>query len=214
MCCCSEPTKAVGNMKDPVCGMKVDPAKAAAAVEHKGTRYFFCSQGCVTKFRADPQKYLAPEPPVAPLTPQLHAEQQTEYICPMDPEVHRMGPGACPKCGMALELAIITALATRTDFTCPMHPQISRQEPGNCPICGMTLESRESTADEVTPELVDMTRRFWISVALAVPLLALMVSDLIPSMPLQHMLSARTWAWTEFALAALSHVSPTLSSTQ
>lgn len=77
---------------------------------------------------------------------------------------------------MALEPAIITALATRTDFTCPMHPQISRQEPGNCPICGMTLESRESTAEEVTPELVDMTRRFWISVALAVPLLALMVS--------------------------------------
>ena len=94
------------------------------------------------------------------------------------------------------------APATRSDFTCPMHPQISQQEPGNCPICGMTLEPRETTVEEANPELTDMTRRFWISIALAVPLLALMVSDLFPSMPLQHMLSARTWAWIEFALAS------------
>ena len=188
-------------MKDPVCGMTVDPAKAAATVEHEGTRYFFCSQGCASRFRTDPEKYLAPTPSVAPTTLSMPSEQQTEYICPMDPEVHKMGPGACPKCGMALEPATITALATRTDFTCPMHPQISRGEPGNCPICGMTLEPRETTVEEVNPELVDMTRRLWISTALAVPLLALMLSGLLRSMPLQHLLSARTWAWLEFALA-------------
>ena len=188
-------------MKDPVCGMTVDPAKAAATVEHEGTRYFFCSQGCASRFRTDPEKYLAPKPSVAPTTLSMPAEQQTEYICPMDPEVHKMGPGACPKCGMALEPATITALATRTDFTCPMHPQISRGEPGNCPICGMTLEPRETTVEELNPELVDMTRRLWISIALAVPLLALMLSGLLRSMPLQHLLSARTWAWLEFALA-------------
>lgn len=133
--------------------------------------------------------------------PRADADQGTEYICPMDPEVHKMGPGACPKCGMALEPATLSAPATRTDFTCPMYPQISRQEPGNCPICGMTLEPRETTAEEVNPELTDMTRRFWISVARAVPLLGLMVSGVLPSMPLQHLLSARTWAWIEFALA-------------
>ncbi len=188
-------------MKDPVCGMAVDPAKAAATVEHEGTRYFFCGQGCATKFRTDLGKYLAPKPPAIPLPAQTQADQQAEYICPMDPEVHKMGPGACPKCGMALEPATITAPPTRTDFTCPMHPQISRQEPGNCPVCGMALEPRESTAEEVNPELVDMTRRFWISVVLAVPLLALMVSAFLPSMPLQQLLSARTWAWIEFALA-------------
>ena len=188
-------------MKDPVCGMTVDPAKAAATVEHEGTRYFFCSQGCASRFRTDPEKFLAPKPSVAPTTLSMPAEQQTEYICPMDPEVHKMGPGACPKCGMALEPATITALATRTDFTCPMHPQISRGEPGNCPICGMTLEPRETTVEELNPELVDMTRRLWISIALAVPLLALMLSGLLRSMPLQHLLSARTWAWLEFALA-------------
>ena len=187
---------------DPVCGMKVNPAKAAATVEQDGTRYFFCSQGCATEFRAEPAKYMKGRAvtAAAPSSP-TKAEQGTEYVCPMDPEVHKMGPGACPKCGMALEPATITAPATRNDFTCPMHPQISRQEPGNCPICGMTLEPRETTAEEVNPELVDMTRRFWISVALAVPLLALMVSGLLPSMPLQHLLSARTWAWVEFALA-------------
>jgi len=176
-------------MKDPVCEMTVAPAKAAATVEHEGTRYFFCRQGCATKFRTDPQKYLGPKPPAAPAAPLTQAERQTEYICPMDPQVHKIGPGACPKCGMALEPAAITAPATRTDFTCAMHPQISRQEPGSCPISGMTLEPRESTAEELSPELVDRSRRFWISVALAVPLLALMVSDLIPSMPLQHLLS-------------------------
>ena len=187
---------------DPVCGMKVDPAKAAATVEQDGTRYFFCSQGCATKFRAEPAKYMKGKAvTVVPRLSPTKAEQGTEYICPMDPEVHKMGPGACPKCGMALEPATITAPATRTDFTCPMHPQISRQEPGNCPICGMALEPRETTAEEANPELVDMTRRFWISVALAVPLLALMVSQILPSMPLQHLLSARTWAFIELALA-------------
>jgi Cu+-exporting ATPase len=187
---------------DPVCGMKVDPAKAAATVEQDGTRYFFCSQGCATKFKAEPAKYMKGKAvtPAAPSSP-TKVEQGTEYVCPMDPEVHKMGPGACPKCGMALEPATITAPATRTDFTCPMHPQISRPEPGNCPICGMALEPRETTAEEVNPELVDMKRRFWISVALAVPLLALMVSGILPSMPLQHLLSAGTWAFIEFALA-------------
>ncbi len=131
---------------DPVCGMTVDPAKAAATVEQNGTRYFFCSQGCATKFQNEPQKYLQKkEVAEGPQAPPTKAQPGTEYICPMDPEVHQMVPGACPKCGMALEPATITAPATRTDFTCPMHPQISRQEPGNCPICGMALEPRETT---------------------------------------------------------------------
>ncbi len=185
---------------DPVCGMKVDPEKATATAKHEGTRYFFCSQGCATKFSADPHIYLQPQPAATAPQPS-QTEQQTEYICPMDPEVSQMGPGSCPKCGMALEPAILPAPATRTDFTCPMHPQISRSEPGTCPICGMALEPRESSVEEVNPELVDMTRRLWTGVALAVPLLALMVSGLVPSMPLQHLLPARTWAWIEFALA-------------
>jgi Cu+-exporting ATPase len=82
-----------------------------------------------------------------------------------------------------------------------MHPQIVRDAPGSCPICGMALEPREVTAEDDNPELADMTRRLWISVALAAPMLALMVSAFLPSMPLQHLFSARIWAWIEFGLA-------------
>ncbi len=187
-------------VRDPVCGMMIEPQDAVSPQEVEGKTYHFCNRSCATKFAADPKSYLQPVAKSADLPPK--GQENVEYICPMDPEVHKMGPGACPKCGMALEPATMKAPATRSDFTCPMHPQISRQEPGNCPICGMTLEPRETTVEEANPELTDMTRRFWISVALAVPLLALMVSDLFPSMPLQHMLPARTWAWIEFALAS------------
>ena len=126
---------------------------------------------------------------------------QSEYTCPMHPEIKQAGPGSCPKCGMALEQVTVTAPSKRREYTCPMHPQIVRDTPGSCPICGMALEPREVAAEETNPELINMTRRFWISVALAVPMLALMVSGFLPSMPMQHMFSARVWAWIEFALA-------------
>lgn len=187
-------------VRDPVCGMMIEPQDAVSSQKFEGKTYHFCNRSCATKFATDPKSYVQPD--AKPADVPQPGQENVEYICPMDPEVHKMGPGACPKCGMALEPATMKAPATRSDFTCPMHPQISRQEPGNCPICGMTLEPREITVEEANPELTDMTRRFWISVALAVPLLALMVSDLFPSMPLQHMLTARTWAWIEFALAS------------
>ena len=183
-------------VRDPVCGMMIEPQDAVSHQEYTGQTYYFCSPSCAKRFATDPQAFLEPKGS----TP-VPAQPNVEYICPMDPEVHKMGPGSCPKCGMALEPATVAAPATRTEYTCPMHPEIVRSEPGNCPICGMALEPREITAEEVNPELVDMTRRFWISVGLAVPLLALMVSGMFRSMPLQHLFPARVWAWTEFALA-------------
>jgi Cu+-exporting ATPase len=120
----------------------------------------------------------------------------------MHPEIKQAGPGSCPNCGMTLEQVTVTAPSKRREYTCPMHPQIVRDAPGSCPICGMALEPREVVAEETNPELINMTRRFWISVALAVPMLALMVSGFLPSMPMQHMFSARVWAWIEFALAS------------
>src|SRR6266545_3362787 len=83
---------------DPVCAMTVAPEHAAGTVGHEGRTYYFCSAGCAEKFRADPQKYLEPQP--AAVTP---APVGTEYTCPMHPEVRRNAPGACPICGMALE---------------------------------------------------------------------------------------------------------------
>ncbi len=89
---------------DPVCGMKVDPAKAAASRSYEDKTYYFCGKGCAAKFEADPAKWLKPRV-AEPVSPDA---KQVEYICPMDPEVHQMGPGTCPKCGMALEPANAT----------------------------------------------------------------------------------------------------------
>ena len=189
--------------KDPVCGMNVDVAKAAAIAVRDGTTYYFCCAGCAEKFKADPQKYLGgsaapaggPQVRVASSDANLGSRA---YICPMDPEVRQDRPGACPKCGMALEPELAVA-TTKTQWTCPMHPEIVRDVPGACPICGMALEPRTVTAAaEENPELREMTRRFWTSVVLGIPLVAfamLRMSPLLRAVP-------PLWGdWIEFALA-------------
>jgi len=186
---------------DPVCGMRVDPSKAAASINHRGVTVYFCGQGCAAKFRASPEKYSQAKPDAASSKQPAKTEPHGEFTCPMHPQIKKPGPGSCPKCGMALEPATVTAAAKRTEYTCPMHPQIVRDAPGPCPICGMALEPREVKAEESNPELAKMFRRLWICVALAVPMLALMISEFLPNRPMQHMLAARTWTWIEFALA-------------
>ena len=90
----------------------------------------------------------------------------------------------------------------KTEYTCPMHPQIVRDKPGNCPICGMALELRTVTIEaEENPELVDMTRRFWIGVVLTVPLLIIAMSDFVPGRPVERVASMQTLSWIEFLLA-------------
>ncbi len=103
------------------------------------------------------------------------------FTCPMHPEVRMEKPGSCPKCGMALEPVL--SVSNPTEYTCPMHPEIVRDQPGNCPICGMALEPRDVSAGSANPELADMTRRFWVAVALTVPLLAVMLSDVLSGHP-------------------------------
>jgi Cu+-exporting ATPase len=183
---------------DPVCGMKILPEKAAGRQEYKGQTYYFCGKSCAEKFKADPDSFLTPK---QKQTTVPSAPKAGGYTCPMHPEVHKDGPGDCPKCGMALEPETMTAPATRTQYTCPMHPQIIRDEPGNCPICGMTLEPMTVTVNEANPELDSMTRRFWISAALTVPLLAIMVSDFLPSHPIQGLLKGSSLGWFELAIA-------------
>jgi Cu+-exporting ATPase len=182
---------------DPVCGMNIDPARAAGSSEYDGTTYYFCNPHCKAKFDANPTAYIEdqrPEPKPAPAG--------AAYVCPMDPEVRQDKPGACPKCGMALEPETIAAPATKTEWTCPMHPEIVRDAPGSCPICGMALEPRTITLDDENPELKDMTRRFWISTALTVPLILL---AMLRHLPAAHALLGHTllqWApWIELALA-------------
>ena len=119
----------------------------------------------------------------------------------MHPEVWAEKPGFCPKCGMALELADHASAASPTEYTCPMHPEIVRDQPGNCPICGMALEPRNVSADAANPELTSMTRRFWVAVGLTLPLLAVMVSDMLPGHPLQHLLPGSMLLFDELTWA-------------
>jgi len=119
----------------------------------------------------------------------------------MHPEVREQKPGGCPKCGMALESLALSPAEERSKYTCPMHPQIVRDQPGDCPICGMVLELRNITADEKNPELANMTSRFWVSVILTLPLIAVMISDVLPGHPLQRLLSGVLLGWIECALA-------------
>src|SRR5216683_3008993 len=138
----------------------------------------------------------------APSTPASRTPgRQTAYVCPMCPEVRSTKPSACPRCGMALEPEMPVP-ATRVEYTCPMHPEIVRLSPGSCPICGMALESRTVTAqEEENPELREMMRRFWISLALTAPLLTVAMVDMLPGMPVQHMLPNGWLPWIEMVLA-------------
>jgi Cu+-exporting ATPase len=186
-------------MKDPVCGMQVDSAKAAGTSQYQGQTYHFCSESCLDKFRTSPETYLRPK--TAEPHTHMHAHADTrEYTCPMDPEVRQIGPGACPKCGMALE-PVSAAPHTKTEWTCPMHPEIVRDGPGSCPICGMALEPRVVTLEEQNPELDDMTRRFRWSLVLTTPILAFMLSEFLPGQPLQHALPPAAMTWSQFLLA-------------
>ena len=111
--------------------------------------------------------------------PVSSAPSAPAYVCPMCPEVRELKPGACPSCGMALEPESPLP-ASRTEYTCPMHPEIVRSAPGSCPICGMALEPRTVAAtEEENPELRDMTRRFWISLVLTAPLLAIAMGSML-----------------------------------
>jgi len=142
---------------DPVCHMQVDPVHAAGKYEYQGKSYYFCNPRCEEKFKAEPERYLHPET-AAPAPP---APKGTKYICPMDPEVVSDKPGACPKCGMALE----------PEFT-----------------FGAPVEEDNS-------ELRDMTRRFWIGGVLTVPLLLAMIPRIA------YLMSPEAMPWVEFALA-------------
>src|SRR6266851_3697714 len=166
-----------GRVRDPVCGMSVDPATAKHRIEHAGRTYFFCSRGCRDKFAADPAQYLSRcEPPAAP------AQRAA---------VERPAPAALPEPARGEVL-----------WTCPMHPQIIRKEPGACPICGMALEPMTPTgAEAVNPELRDMTRRFWVGVVLSLPLLLLTMAEHFWEHPLGRLLSPQASVWLQFALA-------------
>jgi P-type Cu+ transporter len=194
--------KIIQSAIDPVCGMSVDPNNAAGSYEYEGTTYFFCNKSCLHRFQQAPDSFIAGEPEPAPARQVESAAESNTYTCPMHPEVRQMGPGSCPKCGMALEPLRVEAPKEKVEYTCPMHPEIVRDRPGNCPICGMALEPRTVTAAvEDNVELRDMTRRFWTSVALTLPLLIIAMGDMV-GLHLERFASPRTLSWLELLLAS------------
>jgi Cu+-exporting ATPase len=189
---------------DPVCGMTVAP-DTPHRFSLDGVEYRFCSVRCLTRFQGDPAAFVdggdRNRSRAAAHSKSAEPSTSAIYTCPMDPEVRQDRPGACPKCGMALEPAI-PAAAARVEWTCPMHPQIIRDAPGSCPICGMALEPRTiSLEEEDNPELRDMTRRFWIAVALAIPLMLVAMSHLLPESIVSRIVPHGAQRWLELALA-------------
>lgn len=145
-------------VKDPVCGMMVDPAAGKPHMPYKGHEYHFCSDSCHGKFKADPEKYLTAQ---SAATPAIKGAQ----------------------------------------YTCPMHPEIIRDEPGSCPICGMALEPvMPSLDDGPNPELIDFTRRFWVSAICSIPLLIVTMGPML-GLPIREWIGEQRTVWLEFILA-------------
>ncbi|MBZ6078793.1 heavy metal translocating P-type ATPase [Microvirga puerhi] len=149
----------MGAVKDPVCGMTVDPHTTPHRARYQGRPYYFCSSGCQTKFTAEPAKYTSPAIAGNAET----ASQDAIYTCPMHPQIRQVGPGSCPICGMALEPVLASA------ETGPSH------------------------------ELADMTRRFWIGLALAAPVFVLEMGSHLTD--LGHIVSQRASNWIQLLLA-------------
>lgn len=193
-------------VRDPVCGMTVDPVAGKPTTEHNGHPYHFCSQGCRAKFVAEPEKFLTATDPVCGMSVDratarhfARHEGQGFHFCSAacqakfeaEPQKYlgdRPAPQPMPK---------------GTQYTCPMHPEIIRDKPGSCPICGMALEPMGvPTGDEgPNPELVDFTRRFWVSVALSVPLLIIAMAPMI-GLTFEGLVEDRAKVWIELVLAS------------
>jgi P-type Cu+ transporter len=157
---------------DPVCGMKVDPATArGGSHEYAGKTYHFCNPRCRERFAADPGHWLKAGPSMAAMIAPVPAT-------------------AAPASGESVE------------YVCPMDPEVLETKPGPCRICGMALEPRTVTlAEERNPELEDMTRRFRVSLALTVPLLALAMGAMLPGHLVHRFVSPATPGWLELLLA-------------
>ena len=169
-------------MKDPVCGMMVDPQKSAGKVVHADETYYFCSKGCAVKFEREPQKYLA-----------AHGAAAKEMLASAGHNAHATHAthaAAPPSSG--------STASAGARYTCPMHPEIVQIGPGSCPICGMALEPMDAFAEvEADPEYDSMLRRFWVSAALSLPVLLIAMFGDALKLPL----SSVTRNWIEFLLA-------------
>lgn len=175
--------KSATTVTDPVCGMTVDPTSARSS-SHQGDEYFFCSESCQQKFDADPEAVLAK-------SAQREAEKQEDAN----------GEHSCCSHGGGKQ-ADQELVDSDAIYTCPMHPEIEQVGPGDCPICGMDLEPKTVTAtdDADDEQLVDLTRRFWVGVALSVPLLVIAMGPMV-GLAVNGWMSSSVFGWLQLALA-------------
>ena len=191
-------------IRDPVCGMTVDPEAGKPIHEHAGHTYHFCAARCRDKFAAEPDAYIEAKDPVCGMTVNRgtavhmakHAGERF-YFC-------------STRCQEKFEAAPDSYLGDRpapepmpagTQYTCPMDPEIVRDVPGDCPICGMALEPMTPSADAgPNPELVDFRRRLWIGAPLAAGVFALEMGSHM-GIPFQDWLGPTLHVWLQFLLA-------------
>lgn len=190
---------------DPVCDMTVDEATARSA-ERDGQTVYFCSEHCRQKFLANgalsSPKHVGHDHAYHEPAPRKQQPASSKYFCPMCEEVESDRPGNCPKCGMALEPARPGAARLKVIYTCPMHPEIEQDGPGTCPKCGMDLEPKDvqPVSEEDDSELRSMTLRFWVAVALTVPVLLLAMLPML-GVPLDRWVGGRLNSWLQLILS-------------
>ncbi len=183
---------------DPICGMTVKITPEAVHSVFQDQEYYFCCNGCKTKFDKDPALCLdksktEPEKPAAP---------GTTYVCPMHPEVVEEQNIPCRICGMALDAIEPIQLGAQVEYTCPMHPEVIQESPGSCPECGMALEAKQVQLEEAeNPEYTDMKKRFWLGLGLTIPVFILAMSDMIPGQPLKKLISSKWQIYLQLLLA-------------
>ncbi|HYL65381.1 MAG TPA: heavy metal translocating P-type ATPase [Candidatus Methylomirabilis sp.] len=182
--------------RDPVCGMKVDPVKAAAQVHHGGQTYYFCAKGCAARFEKEPEKFLHAREAGTPTS-------SIVGIAPASTAAHKHGVAPAAHTAHAERAKTVAAVGQEealkgVRYTCPMDPEVVQIGPGVCPKCGMALEPMDVLAEvEADPEYESMRRRFWVSAALSLPVLVMAMFGDALRLPLST--SARNWI--EFVLA-------------
>lgn len=175
---------------DPICGMTVSEDSEIRA-DRDGETYYFCCEHCRQQF-LNPVSISAPgQPQLVMLRPPCchgdgatsvdPSQIQSAYYCPMCEGIESDEPGECPKCGMALESTQGPKFDRSIIYTCPMHPEVIQDQPGDCSVCGMALEPQwaDEPGEETDPELQMLTRRFWLSVALCIPLVFLAMTPMM-----------------------------------
>jgi Cu+-exporting ATPase len=180
--------------------MTIEEKDAAGSSSYDGQTYHFCSEMCREKFEKDPESFIGEGTPRAKSE---DSKTDTIFTCPMHPEIRNEGPGSCPKCRMALEPLAPSLIPTKSEWTCPMHPEVIQSEPGNCPKCGMALEPKAGVGEEEekNPELIDMTRRFWVSAVFSLPLVLMVMGGYIPGIEIESMIPPGIRKWVEIFLA-------------